>query len=239
MLYKKINATGRLFFVSDIHGELDTLLSGLKELNFNEDTDTLVCAGDLIDRGTNSYNTAKFFLENKVGCYHTVLGNHDVFSFENNTKQNGGLWFANGGQWAFIDMNQTERTLFGDWMKILPYAIEVKHEDTSYGVVHAAVPQEFKSWQDFVECLESGNEAIKQDCTWIREFAEYPNCSDFQKPLEGIDFTIHGHSVIREPLMVGNRLHIDTGLVYGKHLTITEVNKGEFTHHKFELKREG
>lgn len=39
----KLESKGRLFFVSDIHGELPTLLHGLKELGYNSEKDMCVC----------------------------------------------------------------------------------------------------------------------------------------------------------------------------------------------------
>ena len=100
----KTNPKGRLFFVTDIHGELPTLLHALEKLSFNETLDTLVCCGDLIDRGRYSKETAEWFLErhhDKDSNIFTVLGNHDVFAFENN-RGNGfngtRLWVMNGGE---------------------------------------------------------------------------------------------------------------------------------------------
>lgn len=233
MTYKKITAKGRLFFVTDIHGELNTLLSALDQLGFKEGEDTLVCAGDLIDRGRDSWKTAQHFLTDSTGSFYSVLGNHDVFAFSGDFYS----WIRNGGDWAFEELSDEERYVFAHQMKDnLPYAIEVHHENKVYGVVHASVPIEFETWDYFVDCLKSGNKEIREACTWDREFVEYQNYPHYNKTLIGVDFTIHGHTPVKEPLMVGNRLHIDTGLVYGKYLTVTEVVKGKFKHHSFKLK---
>lgn len=230
-IVKKIETNGRLFFVSDIHGELPTLLHGLKELGFVEGADTLVCAGDGIDRGRFSLNTITHFLSDKTGSYHTVLGNHDCFAFSGDND----LWVMNGGIWAFQDLLEDERLYLGACLRDLPYVIEVTHKGEKFGVVHAAVPQDFQSWEEFLGVAEIGNPNLLQEVTWEREFVEYSKCKDFQIPLDGVKYTIHGHTVVREPLLVGNRWHIDTGLVYGKHLTIAEVVDGELQFHKFNL----
>lgn len=232
----KTNPEGRLFFVTDIHGELPTLLSALDTLEFNEKVDTLVCAGDLIDRGRYSKLTAEWFLDkhhDKESNIYTVLGNHCVFSFENNKGNDAGLWLMNGGSWAFNEMHEDERRSFGLDMKTLPYAIEISHynkvaESTQkIGVVHAEVMESYASWDDFLGKLEDNNPYAKQAAVWGRDFVEYKDCEEYQKPLDGVDLLIHGHTPVKAPLKVGNRLHIDTGLVYGKHLTIYEMDSEE------------
>lgn len=98
MNVKKLKSTGRLLFTTDIHGELPTLIHGLNELGFNESTDLLVCAGDLIDRGRFNMETAQFFLAPVSDAYHSVLGNHDVFTFDTTDyNRDFQCWIINGG----------------------------------------------------------------------------------------------------------------------------------------------
>ena len=235
MRVQKLKSTGRLFFVSDVHGEIGVLLKGLDTLGFQEGVDLCVHAGDLIDRGSDSLGTLDFFINDETDSYHTVLGNHDVFAMENNTEENGGLWAYNGGVWAFTDHTQEERDVIARKVICFPYVIEVEHQGKHFGVVHAAVPQDIKSWGEFMGLMEVGNKNLLFEIVWNREYVEYSNCKDFQIPLEGIDYTVHGHTPVKEPLMVGNRLHIDTGLIYGKHLTIAEFVNGEFKFYKFDI----
>lgn len=119
-------------------------------------------------------------------------------------------------------------------MMKLPYAIEVEHQGLKYGVVHAGIPEGL-TWDEFIHALEDNSPTVKFECVWLRNYIEYKDWEEYKKPLEGVDFTIHGHTPVKEPLMVGNRLHIDTGLVYGKYLTITEAIDGDFKHHTFNL----
>jgi serine/threonine protein phosphatase 1 len=234
-MLKKITTTGRLLFTTDLHGEIGVLHKALHTLGFTEGVDTLVCAGDLIDRGSDSLGTLDFFVNDVTGSYHSVLGNHDVFAVENNTEHNGGLWAYNGGIWAFTDHTQEERDVIARKVSCFPYVIEVSHQGKKFGVVHAAVPQDIKSWDEFLGVLEVGNKDLLFEIVWDRNYVEYSKCTDFQIPLAGIDYIIHGHSVVREPLLVGNRWHIDTGLVYGKYLTIAEVIDGELVFYKFDI----
>ncbi len=101
-IFKKIEVKKdeRLFFCSDIHGEIDFLLSSLDQLGFIIGKDKLVHAGDLIDRGKQSFKTARFFCTNTTGSFFSVVGNHDLFAIE----QDYNIWFFNGGQWILDDL---------------------------------------------------------------------------------------------------------------------------------------
>lgn len=234
-IFKKIVVPydARLFFCSDIHGEISFLLKSLDSLGFKKGKDILVHAGDLIDRGTESFKTAKFFCTDKSGSFHSVLGNHDLFAVEQDLDN----WFFNGGQWILDDLpTHEDKSLFSEMMKQLPFIIEVETQDNLIGVTHACVPYEFENWQDFVkQTVQNPNKGLLHEIVWQREFVEYKD-NDFYKnaTILGIDFTVHGHTPIKQPLFVSNRLHIDTGLVYGKHLTIAEFKNNQFEFSAFK-----
>lgn len=232
----KLKSNNRLFFVSDIHGELPTLLHALETLGFEVGKDLCIHAGDLFDRGRYNMETVNHFLDDDSGSFYTVLGNHCCFGFQNhdaNTDESA-LWWINGGEWAFDQLTQEGRNGLASRLEVLPYVIEVDHNEYKFGVVHACVPQDFPSWDEFVGVLEVGNKNLLHEITWGREFVEYSKCDAFRKPLDGVKYTIHGHTPVKQPLLVGNRWHIDTGLVYGKYLTVAEVVDGELQFHKFE-----
>lgn len=222
----------RLLFCSDIHGELTFLLNSLESLGFIKGKDILVHAGDLIDRGTESFKTARFFCNDDSGSFYSVLGNHDMFAIH----QNFDLWFLNGGRWIIDELpTQEDKTLFSEMIKKLPLIIEVQHKDSLIGVTHACVPYEFENWNDFVDyTVNNHNSGLVEEITWQREFIEYKDNPFYKNStVLGVDFTVHGHTVVKEPTFVANRLHIDTGLVYGKYFTIAELVDGDFVFHKF------
>lgn len=239
VLKVKANDSGRMFFLSDIHGELPTLLAALKSLKFDSKVDNLVCAGDLVDRGEYSRQTADWFVDKHFSKenIHSVLGNHDVFTFDDKMED---CWMMNGGIKTLREFTTyDERIAWGERISELPYAIEVEWQGGLFGVVHAGVPESFNSWLEFYERLDAGNTALEQECVWMRDYVEYKEYVDYQKPLVGIDMLIHGHTPVKEPMLVGNRLHIDTGLVYGKHLSIVELvpvqDELKVKVHKFDL----
>ena len=61
--------------MSDIHGFYDDMLSMLKQIAFG-DEDTLILAGDYIDRGPQSYEMLKW-IESKPENVIFLRGNHD------------------------------------------------------------------------------------------------------------------------------------------------------------------
>ena len=66
----------RFIVVSDIHGFYDEMISALNKVNFNPETDFLICLGDTIDRGPKNLEVIQYLenLPNKV----LVRGNHEL-----------------------------------------------------------------------------------------------------------------------------------------------------------------
>ena len=62
--------------MSDIHGCYDELMKMLGKIEFSSE-DTLIIAGDYIDRGKQSFEMLKW-LENPPENIHLIKGNHDV-----------------------------------------------------------------------------------------------------------------------------------------------------------------
>ncbi len=121
-------------------------------------------------------------------------------------------------------------------IKRLPFILEVRKSDVCIGVTHACVPYEFESWSDFVNfAVNNKNKGLLHEVVWQREFVEYKDNDLYKNSIVlGVDFTVHGHTPVKDPLLVGNRWHIDTGLVYGKYLTIAELVNNELVFHKFK-----
>lgn len=65
------------YVVGDIHGCLDELKTLLTTINFNEQHDTLIAVGDLVNRGPKSLETLRFL--KAMPCFECTLGNHDLY----------------------------------------------------------------------------------------------------------------------------------------------------------------
>ena len=64
----------RLIFVGDIHGCKDELKALLKKVRFNEATDHLVTAGDMVNKGPDTAGVIDILRQKKASC---VRGNHE------------------------------------------------------------------------------------------------------------------------------------------------------------------
>lgn len=65
------------YAVGDIQGCYDPLNRLLERVNFDPAQDTLVCVGDLVNRGPKSLKTLRFLYSLGDSC-EVVLGNHDI-----------------------------------------------------------------------------------------------------------------------------------------------------------------
>lgn len=66
----------RYIFISDVHGQFDTMLKALEQVDFDKNKDTLIHLGDAFDRGPQSWEVLEFLMN----CPHRILiwGNHDL-----------------------------------------------------------------------------------------------------------------------------------------------------------------
>ena len=217
----------RLFFCTDVHGRLDELNELLAQAGFTE-TDYLISVGDLNDRGPKSLEALNMFLNPKNPNLFALLGNHEHMLMQKDLHN----LFYNGGQWALEQSDETIDYLSRKLMENFFYAFTVKKDGHTLGCVHAEVPLDFSSWDQFLD--ELVRPRVQLDAVWSREII-YGNSSAH---LDGVDYVLHGHTCLPEPTLVGNRLYFDTGLWVGKQqgtLTLLEFCNGHFEEYKIEL----
>lgn len=236
MLHKKLTITsGRLFLVTDIHGHYDVLKAALDSVKFKLGIDTLVCAGDLIDRGPDSMETIEFFTNREDDRIYSVLGNHDQFAVNGLNMQAQRVWFGNGGGWALLGGSKERLAYLKELASSLPLAITIEFQGRKYGVVHAHPA--FDDWDELVATLEEGSptKSVVDCLLWERGVVEDKlNYQIDTDPVKNVGVVFHGHTVVKDPLLVGNRLHFDTGIAYGKYLSLVEVTSDGivFTKHR-------
>ena len=206
----------RIFIVGDVHGCLDMLRRLMDKIDWRPDEDNLIFLGDYIDRGVDSKGVIDFILElkkesSRVQC---LMGNHENILLDFLNTGEPRLLIINGGiptleSYQIGNENKDESLIPDDhaifFKELLPY---IELED--YYVVHAG----FRPGVAI-------EDQILEDLIWIREpfiFSDH----DFGKPV------IFGHTPIAEPLLMDNKIGLDTGAVYGNRLTCLELPRMKF-----------
>ncbi len=206
----------RIFIVGDIHGCLDPFKRLMDRIPWRPSQDRLIFLGDYIDRGENARGVVDYIVaisrcSAKVDC---LLGNHEAILMDYLENKDHGLFLINGG-WSTVesygsrggaDLNSLIPPEHMDFYKSLKTYVELE----DYYVVHAGfrpgVPMEAQ---------------VLEDMVWIREPFIYSDY-DFGKRV------IFGHTPFEEPLVMKNKIGVDTGAVYGNKLTCLELPSLKF-----------
>lgn len=219
--YKK-NEKGRDFIVGDIHGMFDWLRQMLLKMNFDTKKDRLFSVGDLVDRGALSAKS-KDYLEKS--WFHSVQGNHEEM-IVNKIYRYANHWMVN--------LTDAEIDEFEVMFKKLPLVIEVETSYGKVGIVHAEVHSAINDWNVFKHEIVGGlefSDEVRGEALWGRTrieeidtilessaeecktdyFKNFFKESKFRDYIKNIDYTVHGHSIRKSPVVRGNQIFIDTG----------------------------
>jgi serine/threonine protein phosphatase 1 len=199
------NRSGRDFVIGDLHGHRPALERALAECHFTAERDRLFSVGDLVDRGPDSPGAAALIRE---PWFHAVRGNHEDMLL----RVLGGelrmieVWRYNGGDWALDGwtVNAAGRTA-GALCARLPLAITLEHRSgRRFGICHAQSP--VTDWAQ-LDAL-AGDAQAEHEMLWGRERIR----RDDAPAVRGVDWTIHGHTVVAAPKRSANALFIETGI---------------------------
>lgn len=211
-----VNAAGRDFVVGDIHGCFRKLEAELATLGFDPKVDRLFSVGDLVDRGPDSELATEWL---KKPWFHAVRGNHEQMAIDCAAGDiDPGLYQMNGGAW-FMGMTKAEQKEIAAAFSTLPIAMEVETQAGVFGVVHADCP--FESWARLADELV-GHRAqdVANACVWSRARITARD----ETGVNDVAGVFVGHTPVQQPIKLGNVYYIDTGAVFGKPLTIVQIN---------------
>ena len=206
-----MDVKGKTFAVGDIHGCLDKLTMLMEMIDIDPNKDTLVFMGDYIDRGTHSKEVVDYLisLARRQRNVFFLEGNHERMLQRYLSGTSMFHFLVNGGQ-ATIDSYLKNQSNAKD--RLIPTAhrdffdnLRLYYETEEYIFVHAGLKPNVP--------LEKQSE---WDMLWIRDEFIYSDF-DFGKRV------IFGHTPFREPLILDNKIGIDTGAVYGNRLTCVEL----------------
>ncbi len=201
-----------IYAIGDIHGCSTALKRLINKLPFKEN-DTLVFLGDYIDRGPDSKAVIDTILSIKE--YHkdviTLRGNHEKMLLD---FWQGKLDFL---VWAYNGAEATLRSYGVDKVEEIDSSHLDFFEQTKY----------YYETDDFIFVhagLVPGVPLKKQShesMVWIREEFIYSDW-DFGKRV------VFGHTPLQHPLVMHNKIGIDTGCVYGGELTCVVLPEVRF-----------
>ena len=209
MTEERVSGTNKIFAIGDIHGCLWSLEKLLNILPVNWGKDLVIFLGDYIDRGPDPRGVIEKILELKEFYKDKIItlkGNHE-WMFERFLKGiDIDVFLYNGGGMTLKSYYNKEGYLEipEEHLKFLR-ELKLYYETEDYIFVHAG--------------LRPGKELKEQseeDLLWIREsfyFSEYK----FSKTI------VFGHTPFPAPLILDDRIGIDTGCVYGGALTAIEL----------------
>ncbi len=206
----------KIFIVGDIHGCLDMLKRLIDKIEWNSANDRLIFIGDYIDRGEDSKSVVDFILQLKESSslIQCLIGNHEQMFLDYLSGVDSQSSLLNGGLSTLKSYEEVRRSQDDalipsshlDFYSSLLSMIELEQ----YYIVHAGFrPNISIEDQDL------------NDMIWIREEFIYSNY-DFGKVV------IFGHTPLNSPLIMKNKIGIDTGAVFGNYLTCLELPEEKF-----------
>jgi len=223
-----------LYAVGDIHGRPDLLGSLLREIEADAvdrkaAKKTLVFLGDYVDRGPDSFGVIEMLLNGLPEGFDAdfLKGNHEALLLDFlDGKGQLDHWLLNGGGATMasygVDIGGLDAAGAPPemWRQAFAAALPEAHLDFfrrlrltvpvgDYLFVHAGVRPGVP--------LEAQRE---DDLIWIRD--------EFLSATEPFDkIVVHGHTPVREPVVLPNRIGVDTGAVFTGRLTALRLQDGE------------
>lgn len=189
-----INIDGRDFFVGDIHGMFDDFMEALARVDFDFDNDRMFSVGDLIDRGPK--NVECLNLLNKP-WFHACRGNHEDMMLGGQPEH---IWFMNGGDW-WNEVDDPERAILKRW--VIEKTFQTMTVDTVFGrigVIHA----------DTNHVWANNDWTTEELNLWGRRRIHQED----RVPVYGVEAVVCGHTPVKDVVVLGNVVYIDTGAVF-------------------------
>ncbi len=206
-----VRIMGKIFAIGDIHGCMDKLEALINKIDIDFSRDTLIFMGDYIDRGHHSFEVVEHLIDLKKRHSSNIIflkGNHEDMLERYLTTPDKHTYLMNGGGETLE--SYLKQSAFG-WPPIpeehLAFfgSLLLFHETKDYIFVHAGlradIPLEMQTPDDLL---------------WIRSDFIWSDCN-FGKRV------IFGHTPFLEPLIMPNKIGIDTGAVYGHMLTCVKL----------------
>ena len=201
---------GRTIVIGDIHGCYDELMDLLGKFGLGEQ-DRVVAVGDLITKGPKNREVLELFMTD--ARFSTVIGNHDLAL---RRKWNGERIKLKVSQKKTHKELKAEKETYAGFLNQVPFTIDL---DTHL-VVHAGLRP------NVALCSQT-----TEDLTLLRTLGKDRESKDgvpWYEVYEGDKVVLFGHWPSPEPRRGKKAIGLDTGSVYGYHLTGYIIETDEF-----------
>lgn len=194
----------RTIFIGDVHGCFEELQLLLEKVEFNKKKDRLIFLGDLINKGPFSREVVAFV---RGGGHECILGNHEL-GFLRSLKDPS--YFKRGFKKFYESMEAREREEVIEWIENLPLYIEEKDFICIHGGLEPDVP-----------LAEQNPRVATRIRTWGGDVKELnnPDNPPWHKFYEGEKPIIYGHWAMQGLWQTKNTFGMDSGCVWGNHLS--------------------
>ena len=211
--------TEKTFVIGDVHGQLGMLEKLMAKIPWRPGKDALVFLGDYVDRGPDAKGVVDYVLSltSNYSKIHCILGNHERLLLDYLAGADRKLYLFNGGgptlrayQRPGSPLPDGEKPEIPESHVMFYNSLRLLVELDSYYLVHAGfrpgIPVEMQAITDML---------------WIRE-PFISSTHDFGKKV------VFGHTPFEEPLVMKNKIGIDTGAAYNRRLCCLELPSERF-----------
>jgi len=139
------------YAVGDIQGCYDPLVRLLDQVNFDQSKDTLLCVGDLVNRGPKSLKVLRFLKSLENQCI-TVLGNHDIHLL----AMLYGIRKPRNSDTLDKILSAPDSQELADWLRSKP--LFVVNEKRKFVMAHAGV----YPWWSMADAIKNANKVEKK-----------------------------------------------------------------------------
>lgn len=201
----------RILIIGDVHGCLSALQRLVKKVRYDSPRDRLIFLGDYVDRGRDPRGVIEYLIDLSAGSHNVecLLGNHEAGFLDYLFGRDAGGFLANGGGSTLLSYRIDEGV---DWRERIPpehlqflERLKPYVEMEEHYIVHAGMRPGVPIHNQTLE-----------DLVWIRDTFIYSDY-DFGKRV------VFGHTPFSHPLVMPNKIGLDTGAVYGNRLTCLEL----------------
>jgi diadenosine tetraphosphatase ApaH/serine/threonine PP2A family protein phosphatase len=196
----------RTIAIGDVHGCADEFEELLRRLELKPD-DRVVQVGDLVNRGPDSHRVIELAREYQV---ESIIGNHELRLLSARKKNKPSLL-------KHDDQATVEQLTADDWkyLEAMPKFLYDAQIDTV--IVHGGfLPN--KPWQTQGSDLITNIQVIDKKGKAAKH-SDAPDAAPWADSWGGSPFVVYGHTPRPRVLERKGSIGIDTGCVYGGHLT--------------------